>query len=89
VVVDGVSVSGSSPGSAYKFNSPPGAQMYVGGIAVNSIGLSEYDDLLDGDFHMGLDGCIADLMVNDVTIDLEMHAIEGTNVGSCDDFFPG
>ena len=89
MVVDSVSVTGSSPGSANKFNPPSGARMYVGGIAVNSADLSEYDNLLGGDFHMGLNGCIADLMVNDVTIDLELHAEEGANVGSCDDFFPG
>jgi hypothetical protein len=59
--------------------------VYVGGIAVNSTDLYQYRNILDGDFHMGLEGCIADLEVNDVAIDLEKDANDGANVDSCDD----
>ena len=88
LTVDTISVSGSSEGSATNLNVPSGVHMFVGGIVVNSADLSEYENILDGDFHMGLKGCIADLVVNDVTFDLENNAIEGANVGRCDEYFP-
>jgi hypothetical protein len=60
--------------------------MYVGGISVMTADLSEYENILDGDFKHGLYGCMADLMVNNQAFDLEMDATGGANVGSCDDY---
>jgi hypothetical protein len=84
LVVDNETVTDSSPGSSTLLNMIP-PYVYVGGIAVNSTDLYQYRNILDGDFHMGLEGCIADLEVNDVAIDLEKDANDGANVDSCDD----
>ena len=84
VIVDNVVVSQSSPGSARALNTAS-AYIYVGGIAVNSTDLYQYQNILNGDFHMGLEGCIAELVVNDTPIDLELDAKDGANVDSCDD----
>ena len=64
---------------------PSASRMFVGGISVSSSDLSEYENILGGDFHMGLKGCIANLVVNGIFIDLKEDALEGTNVDSCDD----
>jgi hypothetical protein len=84
--VDGTAVSDSSPGSAEFLSTQPGIDMYVGGISVMTADLSEYENILDGDFKHGLYGCMADLMVNNQAFDLEMDATGGANVGSCDDY---
>jgi hypothetical protein len=86
LTVDSTSVSGSSEGTATHLNLPSGAHMFVGGILVNSADLLEYDTILDGDFSMGLKGCIENLVVNDVTFNLEDDAIDGANVGRCDEW---
>ena len=83
LIVDSQTATGSSPGSAIGLTATSG-QMYVGGIAVSTADLSEYRDILDGDFKMGLVGCIANLEVNDASIDLERMAQSGANVESCD-----
>lgn len=85
--MDGVPASGSSPGTATGLTTPSGTLMYVGGIAVNSTDLFEYQNILDGDFHMGLKGCIANLMVRDVSFDMQRDALEGANIDTCDGYF--
>ena len=84
MTIDGISVDGSSPSSSVGLN--VGTDMFVGGIAVHSADLAEYQTILDGDFNMGLKGCIADLEVNGVVIDLD-NARNGANVISCDPYF--
>jgi hypothetical protein len=86
LTVDGVASRGSSPGSSVGLNLASGTRMFVGGIDVDSADLSEYNMILDGDFNMGLNGCIADLLVNGELIDLD-NAEEGENVISCDPYF--
>ena len=43
---------------------------------------SEYENILGGDFHMGLKGCIANLVVNGISIDLKEKTVEGANVNN-------
>ena len=86
LTVDGTSVTDSSPGVTNSLSTQSGTRMFVGGIAVNTADLSEYEDILDGDYKNGLYGCIADLMVNNQVFDLEMDAKDGANVLSCDDY---
>jgi hypothetical protein len=87
LIVDGHVVSGSSPGTAVGLNLPPDTKLYVGGIPLNSGDLSEYEMILNGDFKMGAYGCLADIVVNGVAIDLISDAVEGSNVGDCDHIY--
>ena len=82
LTVGGISTSGSSPSTATGLNVGGGTYFQLGGIRV-SADMTEYANLLGGTYPQGLEGCIADLAVNGVNIDLLNDARDGTNVDRC------
>ena len=79
VIVDGLTATGQSPGSATGLNVQV-PRMFVGGIN------AAYDTLLDGSYENGLVGCVNHLVVNGMAFDLQMDVLGGQNIESCDDF---
>ena len=82
VTVDDNTVSGTTPGSFTSLN--VGEHIYMGGIPVTTSDLREYKSIIDGVYSGGLYGCINELRVNGVLLDVTQDALRGMNVASCD-----
>ena len=79
ITVDDEVVSGITPGSNIGLD--VGSIWYAGGITSD---VSEYEYILDGVYSTGLIGCLRQLEVNGVILDVEKDARNGRNVDSCE-----